>query len=311
MGKIPECENRIASPQVEGSLVIEETNPDEIIKLIDGLDINKSCREDDIPIKFIKLSSNIISGFLSDIFNKCIKLGVYPNLLKVAKVVPIFKKGSKDECSNYRPISLLMNINKLFEKIIHKRMYSFLEKKKILNQNQYGFRKNSNTAFAIYDLIENKLKNLDENLYTCALYVDLSKAFDTVDHNILSKKLYHYGIRGIALELINNYLLNRKQYVFVNGVKSNQTLIKIGVPQGSVLGPLLFLLYINDLPYASSLITKLFADDTCLIFSALTIDQLQIDINREMHKIHNWMSANKPSINYLKTKYIIIQRNNN
>ena len=133
----------------------------------------------------MKVSAYII---LACIFNYCILLGAYPSLLKVAKVIPLYKKGPKDECSNYRPISLLMHINKIFEKLIHTRMYSFLQKNKILNPNQYGFRKNNSTAFAIYDLIENKLKNLDENLYTCALYVDLSKAFDTVDHSILLKK---------------------------------------------------------------------------------------------------------------------------
>ena len=165
-------------------------------------------------VKLLKLSSSIISDFLSFIFNKCIALGIYPSLLKVAKVIPLYKKGPKDECANYRPISLLMHINKVFEKLIHSRMYSFLEKHKILNQNQYGFRKNSSTAFAIYDLIENKLKNLDENLYTCALYVDLSKAFDAVDHRILLKKLEHHGIRGVPLEFLQSYLNNRKQIYF-------------------------------------------------------------------------------------------------
>ena len=231
--------------------------------------------------------------------------------MKIAKVIPLYKEGPKDECSNYRPISLLMHVNKVFEKLIHSRLYSFLQKNKVLNGNQYGFRKNSSTAFAIYDLIENKLKNLDEKNITCALYVDLSKAFDTVNHAILLKKLAHHGIRGVPLNLFKSYLSNRKQYTFVNGSKSRELLIDIGVPQGSVLGPLLFLLYINDLPFASLLLTKLFADDTCLIFSAKTIEELQIVINREMRKIESWMSCNKLSINYKKTKYMLLQRQPN
>ena len=204
-----------------------------------------------------------------------------------------------------------MHINKIFEKLIHARLYSFLQKNKILNGNQYGFRKNSSTAYAIYDLIENKLKNLDQNSITCALYVDLSKAFDTVNHSILLKKLAHHGIRGVPLELFKSYLSNRKQYTYVNGCKSRELPIDIGVPQGSVLGPLLFLLYINDLPCASLLLTKLFADDTCLIFSAKTVDELQIVINREMRKIESWMSGNKLSINYKKTKYMLLHKQPN
>jgi hypothetical protein len=306
--KLPDCENTIHSPRVSKSFVLAETYGEEIHKLIDQLNENKSCREDDIPVRILKLSSPIICDFLAYIFNNCVSMGVYPSLLKIAKVIPLYKKGPKDECSNYRPISLLMHINKVFEKLIHKRLYSFLQKNNVLNQNQYGFRKNSSTAFAIYDLIENKLKNLDENLYTCALYVDLSKAFDTVNHCILLRKLEHQGIRGVPLELFKSYLSNRKQYTYVNGARSHELPIEIGVPQGSVLGPLLFLLYINDLPCASLLLTKLFADDTCLIFSANTIDQLEISINREMMKIHKWMVSNKLSINYSKTKYMLFHR---
>ena len=148
-----------------------------------------------------------------------------------------------------------------------------------MNENQYGFRKSHSTSYAIYDLIENKLRNLDEKLYTCALFIDLSKAFDTVDHTILIKKLQHYGIRGVALDLIKSYLSDRRQYTRVNGINSNELEIDIGVPEGSVLGPLLFLLYINDLPFASFLLTKLYADDTCFLFSATSLGELQTVVN--------------------------------
>ena len=168
--KIPHCDNVIHSPRVDRSFVLSEATDDEIKKLIDSLNENKACRQDDIPVKILKLSSSIISTFLAYIFNHCVLFGIYPSLLEVAKVIPLHKKDHKDVCSNYRPISLLMHINKIFEKLIHKRTYSFLKKNKILSQNQYGLRKNSNTTMEIYDLIENKLKNLDENLYTCALY---------------------------------------------------------------------------------------------------------------------------------------------
>ena len=307
---IPEVSHTIHSPRVTSSFVLFEILEEEISKLIHSLDEHKSSRDDDIPVKFLKLSCPVIAPVLADIFNRCILLGVYPSLLKTAKVIPLYKKGQLDERSNYRPISLLMHLNKIFEKVIHQRLYNFLRKFDVLDRNQYGFRKKHSTASAIYDLIENKLKNLDGNLNICALYMDLSKAFDTVNHKILLEKLDHYGIRGIPLQLIKSYLSNRKQYTVVNGHKSEKLLIDIGVPQGSVLGPLFFILYINDLPYASSLVTKLYADDTCLIFSAKTVDELQIVINSEVNKIQNWMSSNKLSINYSKTKYMLINRRN-
>ena len=309
--KIPNVDSVNYSARLLQSFALQEVVVDEIANLIYALSDNKSCREDDIPVKFLKLSCSVIAPFLTNIFNKCITLGIYPDLLKTAKVIPLFKEGQKDECSNYRPISLLMHANKIFEKLIHKRLYSFLQKMNILDKNQYGFRKKHSTAYAIYDLIENKLKNLDDDLITCALYIDLSKAFDTVDHNILMSKLENYGIRGTPLDLLKNYLSNRKQFTVVNGQKSGELPIEIGVPQGSVLGPLLFLLYINDLPYASLLLTKLYADDTCLIFSAKTVDELQVVINREVNKIQSWMFSNKLSINYKKTKFMIINKRNN
>ena len=308
--KIPNVENVIHSPRVLDSFVLSETTSSEIEKLIDNLNDNKSTREDDVLIKLIKMSSQILSPYLAHIFNTCIVQGVYPSLMKTAKVIPLYKDGGKDDCTNYRPISLLLHANKIFEKLIHNRLYKYLQKGKILNQNQYGFRKNHSTEYAIYDLIENKLKSIDKNLYTCALYVDLSKAFDTVNHEILLKKLEHYGIRGIPLDLFRDYLRDRKQYTIVNDTKSEELIIDIGVPQGSVLGPLLFLLYINDLPFSSSLLTKLYADDTCLLFSAATLDELQRVINREMLKIQNWMSGNKLSINHKKTKFMLLHRKN-
>ena len=307
--KIPFVENKINSDRVTNSFALTETISSEIEKIIDNMNQHKSTREDDIPIKMFKMSKSVISNYLAYIFNLSVSQGIYPNLMKIAKVVPIYKKGNKDECSNYRPISLLLHSNKVFEKLIHTCLYKFLHKNNVLDDNQYGFRKSHSTSYAIYDLIENKLKNLDEKLYTCALYIDLSKAFDTVDHVILLKKLHHYGIRGIALDLIKDYLSNRQQYVRVNGENSNKLRIDIGVPQGSVLGPLLFLLYINDLPFASFLLTKLYADDTCFIFSAPSLHELQLVVNREMMKIQTWMFSNKLSINYSKTNYMLMYRN--
>ena len=304
--KIPQIENTIYSKREVQSMLFNETSPDEIIDIIKSLSSKKCIIESDIPTRFLKVASPIISPILSNIFNACLQKGIYPDSLKVAQVIPVHKAKSKSECSNYRPISLLSQYNKIFEKIINKRLYNYLEKFKILTQHQYGFRKNNSTSLAIYDLIENLLKSKDNGNIACALFLDLSKAFDTVDRNILIKKLDHYGIRGPPLELLKSYLTNRKQFTMVNGKKSSQFSIDIGVPQGSILGPLLFLIYINDLPLVSDLITKLFADDTCLVFSSKDLNLLQIKINSEILKIENWLHSNKLSLNHQKTKFMLI-----
>ena len=234
--------------------------------------------------------------------------GCYPDVLKIAHVVPIHKDGSKDDCSNYRPISLLSNFNRIFEKIIYARIYKYFEKFNLLNYHQYGFRKQHSTNMAIYDILESKIGNLDKGKLICAVYLDLSKAFDTVDKNLLLKKLAHYGIRGTALDLMKSYINNRKQCTNINGILSELICMELGVPQGSNLGPLLFLIYINDLPGASSLITKLFADDTCLLFSANSTASLQSIANTELSKIEQWMASNKLTINHSKTKFMIVSK---
>ena len=163
---------------------------------------------------------------------------------------------------------------------------------------------------AIYDILDSKLKERDKGKVSCAIYLDLSKAFDTVDKNILLRKLEHYGIRGIALKLFESYLTNRKHCTKNNDILSDLISIEMGVPQGSNLGPLLFLLYINDLPEASSLVTKLFADDTCLLFSANSIRDLQNIANLEISKIEHWMASNKLTLNHTKSKFMVIEKNN-
>ena len=179
------------------------------------------------------------------------------------------ENGKRDEPTNYRPISILSCFSKILQKIIYRRLISFLNKHNVIQKTQYGFQKNVSTNHAIIDVVTNFSENINSKLYTGLVFLDLTKAFDTVSHEILIHKLDHYGIRGQADKIMQPFL-NRKQYVLVNGIKSNLLTNKYGVAQDSILGPLLFLLYINDLPYSVNCNSRFFADDTCLVYSSPT-----------------------------------------
>ena len=195
----------------------------------------------DINSVLIKNIADIIAFPLSILYNKCVSAGYFPDSLKIAKVIPIYKKGIKDNIENYRPISILPILSKIFEKVIKTRISSFIENTNIINNIQFGFRNNMSTIDAVNALIEEVTDNLDSKLKCSMVSLDLSKAFDTIDHNILINKLSNIGLRGVCLKLMKSYLFNRKQQVIFNNSISLLLPIKMGVPQGSVLGPLLFI----------------------------------------------------------------------
>ena len=233
--------------------------------------------------------------------------GVFPSVLKTAKVVPVFKKDSKLDYSNYRPISLLSNIEKILEKLMYKRLYTFLNNNIIYNF-QFGFRQQYSTSHALINITENIRKALDDGNIGCRVFVDLQKAFDTVDHQILLAKLSHYGIRGVSNDWFKSYLSNRSQYVSINGYDSGLAAINCGVPQGSVLGPLLFLLYINDLNQAIKFCkVHHFADDTNLLCLGNSIKKLNKLVNADLKRLVNWLNANKISLNVKKTEMVIFK----
>ena len=294
----------------EHSIFFGETDPGEILDIIRKLDSSKSGDIYGITPKLVKWAPGMATN-LSIIFNKAIELGVFPHLLKIAKVISIHKGESKMLASNYRPISLLPIFGKIFEKIIFIRLSDFTSKFSILYEKQYGFQSAKCTEDAIIDIQQNILDSLERKEHPCCVFLDFAKAFDTVNHKILLSKLDHYGIRGKTLQLIESYLTEREQCVQVNNALSDFNVITHGVPQGSILGPLLFLLYINDIAQSSSLLSfYLFADDTAIFLSRNNIKDLEETLNQELVKVSHWLIANKLSLNVKKSNTLLFRTRN-
>ena len=231
-----------------------------------------------------------------------------PDDFEVAKVIPIYKKGLNTSLGNYRPISLLSIFNLILEKLIFKRLMNFIETQNILYSKQFGFRQKYSTTQALLSITNKIQKAVDEGTYSCGIFLDFSKAFDTVNHNILIMKLDHYGFRGIIKKWFSSYLNERKQYVSIGNAVSDYKQISCGVPQGSVLGPLLFLLYINDFNNSSNQLDfHLFADDSNLFYAHKSLLQLETTVNNELHEVFNWLCANKLSLNIEKSNYVIFR----
>ena len=295
----------LAKPTLN-SFFISPCTTSEVSSVIQALKNGKSCGPNSIPIKLLKILESHISVHLSCLINESFVRGIFPDKLKIAKVIPVFKKGLTTKTSNYRPISLLSIFSKIFEKVMYQRLYKFLDIYELLFNMQFGFRSGHSTDHALVSLTESIKSSLDKNRVGCGIFIDLQKAFDTVNHDILLKKLEHYGIRGTALSWFKSYLSDRKQFVSVNGISSLTSDITCGVPQGSVLGPLLFLIYINDLPNSSKILTFfLFADDTNIYFESDGLTRLTKKINKELNKVKSWLDCNKLALNIDKTNFVL------
>ncbi|PNF19496.1 hypothetical protein B7P43_G02324, partial [Cryptotermes secundus] len=282
----------------------------EIEDIIKSLKTKNSYGYDGISTKILKVSSPYISSPLTYLCNRMLTTGNFPLRLKFSEIKPIYKKGDKNDTSNYRPISLLTSISKIFEKVIYNRMQQHIKKNNILANEQFGFRHARSTDDAAYYLINNILTALNNKEIVGGVFCDLHKAFDSVNYDILLSKLNHYGIKGRAYDVIRSYLSDRYQRVIVvsDSIKfySKWEPVTVGVPQGSILGPLLFLLYINDLPNAISDVSYpvLFADDTSLIINNPDTPRFEKDINIVLEKLNKWFSSNLLLLNPTKTYFL-------
>jgi hypothetical protein len=258
-----------------------------------------------ISIKLLKHVSHEIAIPLTHIFNHSISLGIFPDAFKTARIVPIFKTGDQTLCDNYRPIALVKSFSKVLEKIVQISLVNHLEINHLLYDHQYGFSRGKSTEHNLLHLVNYVSSALNEGEYSVGIFLDLKKAFDLVDHRILLAKMERYGIIDVPHAWFNSYLSDRSQVVDINGAYSNPQDVNMSVIQGSLLGPTLFLIYINDFPNCTTLDTFLFADDTSALKSGPNLPQLFTQLNSELYKIATWYRANKMSANASKTKYII------
>ena len=286
----------------------EPVTSEELCKIIVNLKLG-SAGYDNISSKIFKTTAGHCLSPLLHVCNLSLTTGIFPQELKIARVIPVYKNEDPLLFSNYRPVSVLPVMSKVLEKLMYNRLLKYLNKYNILYDYQFGFRNNHSPNLALIFLIDKISNAIDEGEYVLGLFIDFKKAFDTVNHDILLKKLEYYGIKDLNLEWFKSYLANRSQYVEYNGTNSAKLNITCGVPQGSILGPLLFLIYINDLAQVSDkLFALLFADDSNMFISGKNLDNLINTMNLEMTKVVEWLRVNKLSLNLKKTHFIIFSK---
>ncbi len=278
---------------------------EEVRKLIIGLSDATAVGVDGISPRVLKAALDPLSIIICRIINRSFDLGAFPDGLKIARVTPIFKDGDRGDPGNYRPISVLPAISKLFERVAHSQLSVYLNKYSILSKSQFGFRRNHSTETCCLSMLDQIYKKLDRGHIGGVVFLDLKKAFDTVDHSILVRKLKSMGMADMSVAWFESYLADRKQQVKIDNVCSRLQKIKYGVPQGSILGPLLFLLFINDLCDVVELCgTSMYADDTAIYYLSDDVDDLQLTLQHDLQSISYWMQENRLNLNIKKTKFM-------
>ena len=294
------------------SVFLHPTSEEEIIKIVKNLPAKLSSGHDNVSNVLLKELIDVLAPILLKVFNQSLETGEFPEVMKLAEVVPLFKGKEHYLANNYRPISLLTTISKVLEKIVYKRVYEYLTKTGQLYENQYGFREKHSCEQAIGQVLGNVLKGLENHLHSAVVLLDLSKAFDTIEHHILLKKLELYGIRGVALSWFESYLTNRKLRAKCrttsncNEVLSDEFTVNYGTPQGSCLGPLIFLIFVNDLSlHLENTVCVQFADDTSLIFIHRNLVYLNYLVESQLAAIQDWFYANRLTLNVEKSSYLL------
>ena len=278
-----------------------------VFSLLKKLNKSKSAGLDKISARLILECADLICTPLCCIFNQSLSLGVFPDDLKCARVTPLFKDGERDDLNNYRPISVISVVAKVFEKIVYDQLYAYLSDHEIICKKQSGFRSIHSTVTALLEATDSWALNIDQKKINAVVFLDLKKAFDTVNHEILLSKLKNYGILDNSYNWFESYLDNRAQKCFVNGSLSKTLSLSCGVPQGTILGPLLFLLYINDLPNCLMRSEpRMYADDTHLTYAGETTEDIQSSLNHDLENVKNWLIANKLTLNMTKTEFMLI-----